>query len=67
MADRQSNQNKWLTDIFGSNNEIPVGENSTGVPQITIPTPELVRVTTGAADINNINVPLNIPTPTFNS
>jgi len=66
MADRQSNQNKWLTEIFGDDRQIPKGESSDGVPEIYRPTPELVRVTTGAADINNINVPINIPTPTLN-
>jgi hypothetical protein len=30
MGDRQSNQNKWLTDIFGADNKVPVGENFTG-------------------------------------
>jgi hypothetical protein len=63
MVDRESNQNKWLTDIFGDNNEIPIGTSTSGAPKIYIPTPELVRVTTGAADINNINVPINIPPP----
>lgn len=29
MGDRQSNQNKWLTDIFGSDNKIPIGTNAT--------------------------------------
>jgi hypothetical protein len=32
MADRQSNQNQWLTDIFGTDNKIPKGENSDGIP-----------------------------------
>jgi len=34
MADRQSNQNQWLTDIFGKDNKIPKGENSDGIPVI---------------------------------
>jgi len=29
MVDRQSNQNEWLTDIFGTNNKIPIGTNAT--------------------------------------
>jgi hypothetical protein len=67
VVDRQSNENAWLQGIFDDTSlKIPVGTDSEGIPQIYRPTPELVRVTTGAADINNINVPLNIPTPTFN-
>jgi hypothetical protein len=63
MVDRESNQNKWLTDIFGSNNEIPIGTNSSGEPQIaplTLAPPVALQ---GAANINNINVPINIPPP----
>ena len=63
MVDRESNQNKWLTDIFGGNNEIPIGTNSSGEPQIaplTLAEPVPLQ---GAADINNINVPINIPPP----
>ena len=37
MGDRQSNQNKWLTDIFGTDNKIPKGENFTGPRQIGKP------------------------------
>jgi len=36
MADRQSNQNEWLTDIFntgeGGDNKIPKGKDSNGAP-----------------------------------
>jgi hypothetical protein len=57
MADRQSNQNQWLTDIFGKNNKIPKGENSTGIP------PALKTTSVGLAPLQGatINAPLNIP------
>jgi hypothetical protein len=29
MVDRQSNQNKWLTNIFGDDNKIPIGKDVT--------------------------------------
>jgi len=41
MGDRQSNQNQWLTDIFGKDNKIPEGENFNG-PRKLPPLPPVV-------------------------
>lgn len=60
MADRQSNQNQWLTDIFGTNNEIPKGENSDGIQPIETIAPAPVIAQQGAT-INDIIAPTNIP------
>ena len=37
MADRQSNQNQWLTDIFGTDNLIPKGESVPGPRKLNLP------------------------------
>ncbi len=61
----QGNQNEWLTSIFGEDKQIPIGTSTSGVPQ----TPDVDQYAAppvplqGAADIRNINVPINIPTP----
>ena len=60
MADRQSNQNQWLTDIFGTNNEIPKGGNSEGIQPIGTIAPAPVIAQQGAT-INDIIAPTNIP------
>lgn len=39
MADRQSNQNEWLTGIFGEGNKIPKGKDSAGIPILKPLTP----------------------------
>jgi hypothetical protein len=59
MADRQSNQNQWLTDIFGDDNKIPKGENSDGIQ----PLPKLGTrgvIPLQGATINDIT-PVQIP------
>ena len=59
MVDRQSNQNSWLTDIFGkTNNEIPKGENSDGIPLITPLSAQPVAPLQGATiSTSTINIP----------
>jgi hypothetical protein len=63
MADRQSNQNEWLTNIFGDDNKIPKGENSDGIP------PALQTTSVGLAPLQGaaINAPLFPETPFDNS
>jgi hypothetical protein len=59
MADRQSNQNEWLTNIFGDDNKIPKGENSDGIQ----PLPKLGTrgvIPLQGATINDIT-PVQIP------
>jgi hypothetical protein len=58
MVDRQSNQNQWLTDIFGTDNKIPQGTNSDGIPLIT-PLPARPLAPLQGAPIST--TPINIP------
>jgi hypothetical protein len=60
MGDRQSNQNEWLTDIFGTDNAIPKGKNSDGIPQALV-TKSVGLVPLQGATINDIVAPTNIP------
>ena len=60
MGDRQSNQNEWLTDIFGTDNAIPKGKNSDGIPQALV-TKSVGLVPLQGATINDIVAPINIP------
>jgi len=59
MGDRQSNQNQWLTDIFGTNNKIPEGENSDGIPSVSTLSPASIIGLRGAT-INDVVAPLDI-------
>ena len=59
MGDRQSNQNAWLTDIFGSDNAIPKGENSDGIPQAIV-TKSAGLVPLRGATIDDIVAPVDI-------
>jgi hypothetical protein len=56
MVDRQSNQNEWLTDIFGTNNKIPIGENYSGIPS-PLPAPQLVPLQGATISTTPINIP----------
>jgi len=56
MVDRQSNQNEWLTDIFGKNNKIPIGENYSGIPS-PLPAPQLVPLQGATISTTPINIP----------
>jgi hypothetical protein len=59
MADRQSNQNQWLTDIFGEDKLIPKGENSDGIPSVSTLSPASIIGLRGAT-INDVVAPFDI-------
>jgi hypothetical protein len=59
MADRQSNQNQWLTDVFGDDHKIPKGKNSDGIPTALVTRSAGLTPLQGAT-INDI-VPIRIP------
>jgi hypothetical protein len=59
MADRQSNQNQWLTDIFGEDKLIPKGENSDGIPSVSTLSPASIIGLQGAT-INDVVAPFDI-------
>ena len=60
MADRQSNQNQWLTDIFGTDNEIPKGENFNGIGTFQSAN-TLTQAPVVPLQGATINAPLDIP------
>lgn len=66
MADRQSNQNQWLTDIFGEDKLIPKGESVPGPRKFNPPSAAPVDVTSlkvegtssaGSLDIRKFQLP----------